>query len=117
MMNLQHITQTPGQVASFNLTLPYIADPLQSFAQVCSHSQSSLLLESAEIDSKDNLKSLMLIDAALRIECLGLEVRIDALTTNGATLLPFLQQQLTGLSQSQTLDGQRLTVHFAKADP
>jgi len=117
MMNLQHITQTPGQVASFNLTLPYIADPLQSFAQVCSHSQSSLLLESAEIDSKVNLKSLMLIDAALRIECLGLEVRIDALTTNGATLLPFLQQQLTGLSQSQTLDGQRLTVHFAKADP
>ncbi len=68
-MNLQQITTTTGQVASFSQTLSIQPDPLQSFRALTSQGQMALLLESAEIDSKNSLKSLMLIDAALRIEC------------------------------------------------
>ncbi|MCW2483304.1 chorismate-binding protein, partial [Candidatus Symbiopectobacterium sp. NZEC135] len=55
---------------------------------------TTLLLESAEIDSKQDLKSLLIIDSALRITALGQQVSIQALTANGATLLPLLDQLL-----------------------
>ncbi|WP_337840376.1 anthranilate synthase component 1 [Rheinheimera sp.] len=116
-MNLQHITQIQGQVASFRQPLPYLPDPLQSFSQLCAQSQGSLLLESAEIDSKDNLKSLMLIDAALRIECHGLQVTIQALTSNGTTLLPYLQHKLQPAAANAELNNSTLQVQFAQPDP
>ena len=51
---------------------------------------ATLLLESADIDSKDDLKSLLLVDSALRITALGDTVTIQALSDNGASLLPLL---------------------------
>jgi anthranilate synthase component 1 len=41
-----------------------------------------------DIDSKDDLKSLLLVDSALRITALGDTVTIQALSANGASLLP-----------------------------
>ncbi|EGM78094.1 anthranilate synthase component I, proteobacterial subset [Rheinheimera sp. A13L] len=115
-MNLQQITSTTGQVASFSQTLSIQPDPLQSFRALTNQGQMALLLESAEIDSKNSLKSLMLIDAALRIECNGLRVQVEALTDNGKTLLPYLASLLQGKAELQ-LEDRGLTVQFAKADP
>lgn len=115
-MNLQQITTTTGQVASFSQTLSIQPDPLQSFRALTSQGQMALLLESAEIDSKNSLKSLMLIDAALRIECNGLQVQVEALTDNGKTLLPYLASLLQGKAELE-LSPNLLQVRFAKADP
>ena len=89
-MIFSHITQTPGEVASIATAIPYQSDALGCYQQLSRLSPYSLLLESAEIDSKDNLKTLLLLDAALRIECQDLEVRVDAVSDNGLPLLQFL---------------------------
>ena len=49
---------------------PYAQDPTQLFHTLCESKTDSLLLESAEIDSKQDLKSLLIVDSAVRIVCL-----------------------------------------------
>jgi anthranilate/para-aminobenzoate synthase component I len=66
----------------------YRENPTSLFHQVCGARPATLLLESADIDSKDDLKSLLLVDSALRITALGDTVTIQALSANGASLLP-----------------------------
>src|SRR5690606_6516471 len=95
-MIFSHITDTPGEVASIAMPLPYHSDALACYQLLTAQSPYSLLLESAEIDSKDNLKSLLLIDAALRIECNDQNVVINAVSSNGAVLLPYLAAKLSG---------------------
>lgn len=108
-MIFSHITTERGQVASIAQAVPYHADPLACFQQLVEPQQAALLLESAEIDSKDNLKSLLLIDAALRIECQGLTVSVEAITPNGTTLLPFISQKLAQLSPEIVVQTQDIT--------
>ena len=103
-MIFSHITQQAGQVASISQTVPYQADPLACYQHLAGQSRYSLLLESAEIDSKDNLKSLMLLDAALRIECNDQQVIVEALTDNGKLLLPFLRVKLQGKASLRLAD-------------
>ncbi len=87
-MSLSQLTEQPGLAETLVTSGSYLADPLQVFEQLCQDKPHCLLLESAEIDSKDNLKSLILVDAALRIECNQDQVIIDALTDNGVSILP-----------------------------
>lgn len=72
----------------------YQHDPTLLFHQLCAARPATLLLESADVDSKDNLKSLLVIDSALRIRALGDTVTIEALSANGETLLPLLDAVL-----------------------
>lgn len=72
----------------------YRHNPTALFHQVCGARPATLLLESADIDSKDDLKSLLLVDSALRITALGDTVTIKALSENGAALLPLLDASL-----------------------
>lgn len=72
----------------------YSEDPTALFHQLCADRPATLLLESADIDSKDNLKSLLLVDSALRITAMGQTVTLQALTANGAALLPLLDKAL-----------------------
>ena len=58
----------------------YRHNPTALFHQVCGARPATLLLESADIDSKDDLKSLLLVDSALRITALGDTVTIKALS-------------------------------------
>ena len=117
-MIFSHITDVPGEVASIALPVPYQADALAAYASVSKADSCSLLLESAEIDSKNSVNSLMLIDAALRIECNGQQVIIHALSNNGLALLPFLAKQLQGLGQVTlaTDDATELSVLFSRPD-
>lgn len=74
---------------------PYRNDPTAIFSQLCHQRPATLLLESAEIDSKQNLKSLLVIDSALRITADGHRVTLQALTENGDRLLTLLDERLS----------------------
>ncbi len=115
-MIFSHITDQQGEVASINMPVPYQTDALACFAGLSADSKGAVLLESAEIDSKDNLKSLMLLDAALRIECNAMQVTVSAQSQNGRTLLPFLAAKLADVATvSQQEDELRLS--FSQTDP
>ncbi|QHM71153.1 anthranilate synthase component 1 [Mixta intestinalis] len=73
---------------------PYREDPAAVFHQLCGARPATLLLESADIDSKRNLKSLLIVDSALRITALGNQVTVQALSENGSQLLPLLDAVL-----------------------
>ncbi|MGP6486834.1 anthranilate synthase component 1 [Duffyella gerundensis] len=73
---------------------PYREDPAAVFHQLCGARPASLLLESADIDSKHNLKSLLIVDSALRITALDNVVTLQALSENGRALLPLLDAAL-----------------------
>ncbi len=58
---------------------------------------NTMLLESSEISSRENVKSILMIDAAIRIESNQEEVRLQALTHNGLNALIEISSQLTTL--------------------
>ena len=88
----------------------YRGDPTTIFHQLCGARPATLLLESAEINSKQNLQSLLVIDSALRITALGHTVSVQALTANGAALLPLLDEALPPEVRNQARpNGRELT--------
>ena len=87
-MSLAELGTSPGKVETIEQVGHYVDDPLAAFAHLCGNTSNALLLESAEIDSKDDLQSLLMVDAALRMECRGNRVEVKALTGNGASVLP-----------------------------
>ncbi|GGF82330.1 anthranilate synthase component 1 [Alteromonas lipolytica] len=91
-MSLAELGMVPGKVETIERTATYVNDPLAAFAQLCGEKPHALLLESAEIDSKDNLQSLLMVDGALRFECRGQQVTIKALSANGKGLLPLFSE-------------------------
>lgn len=90
---------------------PYRDDPTAIFTQFCNNRPSTLLLESAEVDSKQNLKSLLVIDSALRIRAEGRRVTFRALTENGNALLALLDQQLPKEVENRISSGQRELIY------
>jgi anthranilate synthase component 1 len=88
------INEQTGSVNTLSETVKYQTDPLAIFHQLSQNTDNNLLLESAEIDKKHQLKSLLLTDAALKITCHGNLVTFEALTKNGQSALEFAQQQL-----------------------
>lgn len=65
----------------------YVLDPLSLYQELCKESQHNVLLESCEIDSKENLQSLILADAALKITCKGRQVTFTAVSLNGEAVI------------------------------
>ncbi len=92
-------------------TVPYTQDPTRLFHTLCENKTDSLLLESAEIDSKQDLKSLLIVDSAVRIVCFGHQVTLTALTDNGRHLLTHLSHNVRDAISSQ-FDGNVLTLDF-----
>lgn len=99
-MVFSQITTNPGEVCSISLTTKYVESPLQAFETLTASSQHALLLESAEIDSKDNLKSLMLLDAAVVFQCFGNTVSVEAQNSNGMNIVKFINSQFTSFKQA-----------------
>ncbi|HGM5489532.1 TPA: anthranilate synthase component 1 [Serratia fonticola] len=88
----------------------YRSDTTAIFHQLCGMRPATLLLDSAEINSKQNLKSLLVVDSALRITALGRQVSLQALTANGAALLSLLDEALPAEVQIQARpNGRELT--------
>jgi len=88
---------------------PYREDPAAVFHQLCGARSETLLLESADVDSKRNLKSLLIVDSALRISALDKTVQIQALSENGRALLPLLDAALPSTVENRVRpDGREL---------
>ncbi|RZH69805.1 anthranilate synthase component I, partial [Staphylococcus aureus] len=66
-------------------------EPALLFNTLCENKHHTLLLESAQVDTKANLKSLLIVDSALRISAVKNQVTIDTLSVNGQALLPALK--------------------------
>ena len=91
-MSLAQLTEQFGKVETLIVAADYVADPLLAFQYLCQGRSNNLLLESAEINSKDNLKSLLLVDAAIKLECHGQQVYCRALSDNGHAVLPMFDE-------------------------
>jgi len=114
----QH-SKTTANVCTLTDSANYQSDPLSVYQLLCHNKNNNLLLESAEIDKKHLLKSLLVTDAALKIVCNGNTVTFTALTLNGQAALQFAAAQLKQLQQTEqeaTLilsdDKQQLTAIF-----
>ncbi|MCG6200313.1 anthranilate synthase component 1 [Psychromonas antarctica] len=104
-----------GVLKSIEIDCEYIGNSLSLFQKITEHSDNHLLFDSAEIESKTDLKSLMLIDACLKITCHGLVVTFEALTDNGKDLLTFITPQFSTQLISQQ-SAQQLQLTFPQSD-
>lgn len=95
----------PLSMLALQRPVPYM-DPVLMFQRVC-QKPNTLLLESAEIDSKRHLQSFLLTAAAARFACRGREVVAEALSAGGRMLLGSLARQF----QADLLAGVELQVH------
>ena len=111
-MIFSHITTTPGEVTSITEVREYIHSPLALYGLL--DKDNSLLLESAEIDSKDSVKSLILVDCALKIICTAKTVTVTAQSNNGQQLLPYLQTKLENCHTQ--LNKQTLSIEYQGID-
>ncbi|MGR5529843.1 anthranilate synthase component 1 [Vibrio alfacsensis] len=112
-MNKTIEIQKLGQLNVLSASVPYTQDPTRLFHTLCENKTDSLLLESAEIDSKQDLKSLLIVDSAVRIVCHGHTVNMQALTGNGKNLLTHLSHNVRGDVTSE-FDGKILTLKFTQ---
>lgn len=74
-------------------TLPYTTDAAALFDALATE-HDSMLLESADIESKKNVQCLAVVDAALKVTCHGQRVRAKVLTPAGEAILARLEEQL-----------------------
>jgi anthranilate synthase component 1 len=116
-MSLTQLSEQPGIAETLIKQAPYVADPLDIYQRLCTDKANTLLLESAEIDSKDDLKSLILIDAAIKLVCNGHQVDIFALNTNGESILPlFIKHAPKNVSSTLNTDADQVTMQFPHPD-
>lgn len=100
-----HFENQLGYYQTLHMQLPYSATTQQLFATLCGDKAHTLLLDSAEIQSRQHLKSLLMTQASLQITCYGQQVTLTALTENGAQLLPYLAQQLAPFANCSMSQG------------
>ena len=84
-------------IAVTSQPVPYHADTTAIFNTLCQQNSNSLLLDSSEIGSKNSLQSLILINAAVKITCLGNQVTFRALNANGKQVLNEIHPVLSQL--------------------
>ena len=85
-------TEQDGNLETLRVSLPYQAEPLQVYQNTCQTNGAHLLLDSADIGTKQQVKSLLLIDAALQLTSNEQQVTIQSLTDNGNAQLPWIQK-------------------------
>lgn len=100
------------QIESIKELAPYCDNPTGIFNKICSNRPFTLLLESAEISKKHNLKSIMLVDSALRITANGQIVKIRSLSPNGTNLLSKLNLVIPKQVKIKNLNNQEIQLIF-----
>ncbi len=100
-MNITKQINTVYTVNTLTEYAQYQSDPLSVYQLLCHQKDHNILLESAEIDKKHLLKSLLLTNAALKIVCNGNKVTFTALSSNGQTALNFAANELKNHAQLQ----------------
>lgn len=87
--------QTFARSSILKAPLTYHSDPLSLYQHITQDAPHTMLLESAEIDSKDHLKSIVMTHAAMMIRCDGYQLTFTALTDNGMSLLAPIERFFT----------------------
>lgn len=90
-----NILKSAGAVMTLSKSVECTLDPIslmQALSQE-SNSDNRMLLESCEIDNKQQLKSILINKAALRIECNQQQVSVTSLTSNGNNALDYLAEK------------------------
>ncbi|WNC71113.1 anthranilate synthase component 1 [Thalassotalea psychrophila] len=103
---MNNTVQNQSQLGLVNSTIvnaQYQADPLMLYRSLTADKSNTLLLESAEISDKRALKSLLLIDSAVKIVCNGSNVSINATSLNGQAIIAYLKQQFTQASYQNSV--------------
>ena len=88
----------------------YSQFPTELFAQLTHSLDNVMLLESSEIDSKDDMQSLLLIRSAVKIVCHDRHVTFSTLNDNGQALIAPLTAHFIDYVQSSSANS--LTLHF-----
>lgn len=101
--------------SSLQTTLNYQDNPAELFHHYCENKPNTLLLESADVNSKENLKSLLVIESAVKITANNRLVTYEALTENGQNLLTVIHQNLAVMNVGTDLQGNTLNAVFPKA--
>ncbi len=112
---MNSIEQNRPQIRVNTLTqkAPYQGDPLAVYQLLCQNKDHNILLESAEIDKKHLLKSLLVTDAAVKIVCHAQQVTFTALSDNGLVALEFAKEQLKNHAMlTSSPDNKILTATF-----
>lgn len=65
----------------------YHEEPSLVFNKICFKKTETLLLESAKIDNKKSIESMLIVDTAIKIYCFNNIVKIKAISNNGLYLL------------------------------
>ena len=81
------------------------------FTNLCFDKKNTILLESAEIDTKDKLKSIFVVNSAIRISCIGNEVIFKALSQNGKSALKSIIEYIKD-KVAYRLENSQLTLSF-----
>ncbi len=81
-----------AKVSTIKQQITYHDDPLNLYQHLTQNAANTMLLESAEIDSKDHLKSIIMTHAAMMIRCEGYKLIFTALNDNGQSLLSPIKQ-------------------------
>ena len=87
-----------AKVSTTKANIRYFDDPLSLYQRLTQNSQHTMLLESAEIESKDHLKSIIITHSALQIQCSGNQLTFTALSANGAALLKTVEDYFASQS-------------------
>ena len=95
--------------------VPYHSDTTAVFNTLCNES-NTLLLDSAEIGSKNSLQSLIIVNAALKITCVAQRVTLRALNANGEAVLKEIYPQLSSLGQVSAVENQQFFIDFLPLD-
>jgi anthranilate synthase component 1 len=93
---MSHPNLAPGEILPLVRRIATVPDPLALYARLTGGAPDTLLLESADAATGVGEQSILLPRAMLRLECRGLEVRIDALTGNGRALSDWMAPRLAG---------------------
>lgn len=81
-------------LASHIYNIDYQEDLNRCFTNLCISKKNTILLESAEIDTKDKLKSILVLNTALRIACIKNKVFIKALSKNGEYAIKSIKKNI-----------------------
>ncbi|MBE8167419.1 MAG: anthranilate synthase component 1 [Shewanella sp.] len=85
------VQQNKAQLTTKKSSILYQDDPLNLYQRITENADHTMLLESAEIESKDHLKSIIVTDSALMIRCDRFKLTFTALSANGQKLFPAIQ--------------------------
>lgn len=96
-------------------TVAYVEDPLALYRQLYRQDRESMLLESAEINSKEDLQSLLIADCAVKIICNEQSVTFSALSDNGKQVIATLAQHFLP-PLIKTVSSDKLVLEFTRPD-